>query len=215
MHVQPVPCNRSNEMSTKMNADAGQQAPTWDHSNCEGTKGCPPRCPRFVDKKETPLRLCPYNETAFEALVDFYDEYPSRHRSMSLPPLTRPQVESWLEGLIDNGRGILAFDGDRLVGHVAYTAPEEGEPELIVFIDDDYQNRGLGTELCRQALAYAGNDGYSAMELYVNADNKSALAVYRSLGFREVDQQDKLIEMCRDFDDEPVDDLQDPPAERL
>lgn len=202
-------------MSTRSNAGANQHAPTWDHTNCTGMAECPPRCPRFVDKEGTPLLITPGADGEFETLVEFYDEYPSRDRSMSLPPLTRPQVESWVEKLIRSGQNVLAFDGDRLVGHVAYVLTEASEPELIVFIDGEYQNRGLGTELCRQAMAHAAADGHAALRLHVDADNKRALAVYEALGFEEIDRVEKRIEMRLALDSELVDSVQAPPAERL
>ena len=187
----------------------------WDHTDCTGVAGCPPRCPRFVDREGTPYLIRQTADGAFETLVDFYDDYPSRDRSMSLPPLTRGQIESWVEMLVTRGQSILAHHDGRLVGHVAYVTPEEGDPELIVFIDGDYQNRGLGTELCRQAMAHAADDGHSALRLHVDADNERALAVYESLGFVEVDRDGQRIEMRVSLEGDLVERMQAPPAERL
>ena len=207
-------------MSTTSNAGGSRDAGAWDHSECTGMAGCPPRCPRFVDREGTPLLIGPGIDGAMAALVEFYDEYPARDRSMALPPLTRPQVESWVEKLAAQGRSILASHDGRLVGHVAYVrtdpdvADDQCEPELIVFVDSEYQNRGLGTELCRQAMAHAADDGHPALRLHVDADNERALAVYESLGFREVDRDGKRIEMRVALDGELVETVQAPPAER-
>lgn len=202
-------------MGTKSDFGVIQQTLTWDHTDCVGMEGCPARCPRFFDKEGTPLLITPGVEGEVDALVDFYDEYPSRDRSMSLPPLTRPQVESWVDRLVDRGQSILAFHDGELVGHVAYMPTDKDEPELIAFIASEYQDRGLGTELCRQAMAYAAEDDHSALRLHVDADNERALAVYRSLGFTEVDREDKRIEMRLALDSDLVREVQAPPAERL
>lgn len=202
-------------MGTRSYLGVSQQDPTWDHTDCVGMEGCPPRCPRFFDKEGTPLLITPGADGEVDALVDFYDNYPSRDRSMSLPPLTRPQIESWVNKLVDRGRNILASHNGELIGHVAFMPADKDEPEIIVFIASEYQNRGLGTELCRQAMAHAAENGHSALRLHVNADNERALVVYRSLGFVEVDREDKRIEMRLALDSELVDKVQAAPAERL
>jgi len=161
-----------------------------------------------------PLLIRMGTEGKFEILVDFCDDYPSRHRSMSLPPLTCAQVESWVEKVIENGQSILAFHDGRLVGHDAFLLIDQQEPELIVFIDSPYQNSGLGTELCRQAMAYAANNGHLALRLHVDADNEIALAVYNSLGFVEIDREGKRIEMRVALDSNLVSKVQAPPADR-
>lgn len=185
-------------------APGEQGTAVFDPATCTKNEHCPPRCPRFIDKHGQPLLVRPYEDSEFEALVDFYDDYPERHRSMSLPPLTRTQIEPWLDRLVSRGKNIVAFDGDELVGHVAYTPEGADEPELIVFIDEEHQNRGLGTELCRQALAYAAATDHDAVKLSVDEDNHIALAVYDSLGFEEVGQDGRLIEMKRTFEEFPV-----------
>jgi RimJ/RimL family protein N-acetyltransferase len=156
-----------------------------------------------------------------QALVEFYDAYPSQDRSMSLPPLTRPQIEPWVEKIDSQGRSILASYDGQLIGHVAYVgsdsdvAAEGCEPELIVFVDSEYQNRGLGTELCRQAMAHAADDGHPALRLHVSTENERAIAVYESLGFVEVDREGKHIEMRVPLQGEVVENVQAPPAERI
>ncbi|MEF8776820.1 MAG: GNAT family N-acetyltransferase, partial [Haloarculaceae archaeon] len=108
----------------------------WDHSRCTGTAGCPPRCPRFVDRLGTPLVVRPFGQSDYGALLEFDDEYPSRHRSMSLPPLPTPVIESWLDRLVERGYHLIATHGGGLVGHVAYSPRTEPAAELVVFVDE-------------------------------------------------------------------------------
>ena len=53
-----------------MSADQ-PSCPVWNPSGCTGTAGCPPRCPRFVDKRGTPILVTPDGEAAFDALASF------------------------------------------------------------------------------------------------------------------------------------------------
>jgi len=202
-------------MSVEPSSSGPQQAALWDHTNRAGTEGCPPRCPRFHDTLGTALLVRPYDDEQFETLVNFYDAYPHRHRSLSLPPLTRPQIESWLERLLERGKNLLAFDDERLVGHVGYTPSDGPEAELVVFVDEAYQNRGIGTELCQQATAYGAEDELNSLKLDVDTANERAIHVYRSLGFHEVEQNGASVVMQLTLDDELTERVQVPPAERL
>jgi len=197
-------------------SDAPATDAAWDHTECPGTVGCPPRCPRFLDRAGAALTIRPVEAAAgdYAALRSFYEDYPHRHRSMSLPPLATAQLDAWLERLLERGRNIVAYDGDRLVGHVAYSPRDGTESELVVFVDEDYHDRGIGTELCRQAVAYAAADGHEAMVLHVGLHNDRAQHVYGHLGFRSVERNDDNVKMRLEIDAALAADLQAPPAER-
>ncbi|MFC7131889.1 MULTISPECIES: GNAT family N-acetyltransferase [Salinibaculum] len=163
--------------------------------DCAGFDDSPPRSPCFEDETGVALHVRPYDEDHFEALVDFYEGYPERHRSMSLPPLARSQIEDWVGKLVDRGRNLTVFAGDRLVGHVAYSPREADEAELVIFVDEQFHNRGIGTELIRQAIAYATEDEMDAILLHVDSRNERAVHVYESIGFELLDMDDQTLKM--------------------
>ncbi|WP_440989771.1 N-acetyltransferase family protein [Haloarchaeobius baliensis] len=169
----------------------------WNVDGCEGTPFCPPRCPRFVGKHGTAFLIqpLPAGEEPTEGLVEMYRDYPREHRSMGIPPTTETQIRGWLTTLHERGTNLLAWDGDRVVGHTGF-APDDGdEPEFLVYVDPEYHGRGLGTELTRQAIAYAAAAGHRALRLNVDSDNRTAIAVYRKLGFAIVDNSGVELEM--------------------
>jgi RimJ/RimL family protein N-acetyltransferase len=200
-------------MSVEPTSAADEPIPAWAPTDCAGAVGCPPRCPRFVDRAGGSLLINRY-DGQFERLLEFYANYPKRHRSLSLPPLTRGQVETWLERLVARGRNLVAFDGEDVVGHVAYSPRWGSDAELVVFVAAAHQNRGLGTELCRQAMAYAADDGVSSISLLVDHANGRAIHVYRSLGFDVVDHRHGSVAMRVDLTADLVRAVQAPPASR-
>ena len=155
----------------------------WRADQCEGTPLCPPRCPRFVDRDGRSYVIRPLTDDSVDAAVEMYRDYPEEHRSMGLPPTTEREIRDWLWRLHERGTNLLVWDGDRVVGHCGF-APDDGvEPEFVVYVDPAYHGRGLGSELTRQAVAYAADAGHRALVLHVDERNQTAVAVYRKHGF--------------------------------
>jgi len=80
-----------------------------------------------------------------------------------------------------------------------------------VFVHPDFHNRGIGTELCKQAAAAAVNAGCETLMLHVEQKNRAAIAVYERLGFEIVDGEFGL-EMMLSLDDTTKRDVCQPPA---
>lgn len=194
-----------------MNSDS---CPVWNPDECEGAAGCPPRCPRFIDKQGEPALIEPYQTNQLEWLVSMYAGYPDEHRSMGLPPVFEEQIYDWLESLIASGANFVARKGDRVIGHAAYAPKSDAEPELIVFVDPERHERGIGTELCKHIIAYAADAGHDALVLDVDSTNKRAISVYRRMGFNLINQTGNDIRMRLPFDTDVVETVQCPPAER-
>lgn len=199
------------ELNTTMTTDT---CPAWNPTACDGTVGCPPRCPRFVDKHGELLLVEPASADGIEAIVPMYEEYPDAHRSMGLPPVLAERIREWLEGLFEIGVNFVARDGDRVVGHAAYAPADSDEPEFIVYVDPDYHGRGIGTELCRHAIAYAVEAGHEALTLDVDSANERAIHVYRKMGFETVDSAHADLEMRLSFEEAIAERVRLPPAQR-
>ncbi|ELY57287.1 N-acetyltransferase GCN5 [Natronococcus amylolyticus DSM 10524] len=186
----------------------------WDPGNCEGTAECPPRCPRFVDKRGEPVLVEPYTPSRFEDLVSMYEGYPDTHRSMGLPPVGRDRIEDWLERLLERGFAIIAVHDGNVVGHATHAPRSSVEPQFVVFVDPAYHDRGIGSECCRHVIAYAADAGHEALVLDVDAENERACHVYRRMGFEAIAQDGGEIRMRLPFDEPIVETVRLPPAER-
>lgn len=187
----------------------------WDPSACEGTIGCPPRCPRAIDERGVPYLVRPYRADDFESLVAMYEEFDESATTMGLPPYTCPRIESWLEELTSEGWNLIALVDDRVVGHVAVTPADDHDPEFVVFVDADFQDRGIGSELLKQLVAYADDRDHDALSLDVSVDNRRAITVYENVGFETIDRTSLNRTMRLPLDRPIADRVQRPPAERL
>ncbi|MHC3439305.1 N-acetyltransferase family protein [Natrialbaceae archaeon A-gly3] len=188
--------------------------PVWNPAACDGTEGCPPRCPRFVDKCGDHLLVEPASTADLEGIAAMYDDYPGEHRSMGLPPVLTEQIRGWLETLFEIGVNFIARDGNRVVGHAAYAPADSDEPEFVVYVDPDYHGRGIGTELTRHAIAYAAETGHDALTLDVDAANERAIHVYHKMGFETVRRNGSNLEMRLSFEEPIAKRVRLPPAQR-
>ncbi|WP_232702321.1 GNAT family N-acetyltransferase [Halobacterium wangiae] len=186
----------------------------WDNSGCTGTPYCQPRCPRFFDGEGDPLLVTPFEDDDFEALVSMYEGLAPENRTSSLPPKTREETVEWLETLTDRGWNLVARDGARVVGHVGVTPVADGELEFVVFVADDHQGRGIGTELVEQLIAYAAARGHDALRLSVERSNERAISVYENVCFEVAEERMATIVMELSLAEPIADDVQRPPADR-
>lgn len=202
-------------LNNTMGADSGKEAcNAWDYTDCEGTEYCPPRCPRVFDKKEMPLLIEPYQSTYRVALSAMYEDLDAHSKTLGLPPTTTEQREQWLDHLIGAGLNLVAFDEDTVVGHVAAVPSEDHESQLVVFVHQEYQNRGIGTELLKQLIAYADNKDVKAITLTVASNNRRAITVYDNMGFDVIERMQREIAMRLSLDRPIVDEVKRPPAEQ-
>lgn len=146
----------------------------------------------FVDKLGTTIVVRPFEPADRDDLGELYRTFDPAHRAQGLPPRTERECERWLEYVLDDGRSIVARHDDAVVGHSFYTPATDPVPEFAVFVDPDYHDRGIGTELTRRAVDRARAADRDALVLEVERTNRAAVRVYRKLGFETVEEGREL-----------------------
>lgn len=160
----------------------------WDPTDCAGSVHCPLRCPRFVDREGTPWVVRPAGDDDREALFEMYDDFDPTERAQGVPPRKRPRIETWIDGLLEEGCNFVVAGEDGVVGHALYTPTDDAEPEFAVFVHQDYQERGIGTEVSEHVLATAAVGDRDALTLVVDPNNGAARRLYDRLGFEPIEQ---------------------------
>jgi acetyltransferase len=70
---------------------------------------------------------------------------------------------------------------------------ESDKAELAVLVSDQYQRRGLGTELMRRLLVIARDQGIKSVHGYMLQENIEMRALLKKLGFRLTPTDDPAI----------------------
>jgi mycothiol synthase len=129
-------------------------------------------------------------EAWLQVNADAFVNHPEQGR-MTRHDLDRRIAQPWFDTrgfiLIEDTRGLApilaASHWTKVVAaEDAHTRPSQGEV-YVVGVDPAYQGLGLGRAVTVLGLAYLREQGLTTAMLYVDADNRAAVATYSRLGF--------------------------------
>jgi RimJ/RimL family protein N-acetyltransferase len=141
-----------------------------------------------TDKSGKPFEIGMSCAEDFPSLLEMYRTFSPKPASQGLPPEDPETCQNWLKTLFRIGLNALAWRGDRVIGHVALIADAKGKSgELVIFVDQNYRNLGIGTELARFVLEKFGDLDIELVWATVRVLNFIAIKLYRKVGFEFCD----------------------------
>lgn len=119
-------------------------------------------------------------------------------RNYTLEPIDRAVLEHPQEHILAHGGDIIFVAlGNDMAGTVAYKQVDENTVEMTkMAVDDAFQGRKLGWLLAKTIMERAALAGYTRMILYSNTKQAAAVAMYRKLGFEEMELESGGYERC-------------------
>ena len=155
----------------------------------------PPRA--FEDGAGRTVRLERFREADAdsEAVAEMYDDFDPGDRAQGIPPTRPDDVREWLEAVLAaDCVNVLALTEERVVGH-AMLVPDGTAYELAIFVLDDYQDAGIGTELLTALLGAGQSEGLERVWLTVERWNAPARTLYRKVGFEQFGSESFELKM--------------------
>ncbi|WP_232687022.1 GNAT family N-acetyltransferase [Halobacterium zhouii] len=155
----------------------------------------PPRS--FEDGDGRAIEIRDLADSDFDPVVAMYDDFDPADRAQGVPPVGEERVREWLEKLLEgDGYNVVAWHGDRTVGHATLVPDGGAAYELAIFVHQDYQGAGIGTELIEALLGAGQTDGVELVWLTVERWNRAAVALYEKMGFETVAAESFELEMA-------------------
>ena len=147
---------------------------------------------QFTDKMGCQFEVQCSGVEQLPELTNMYDEFSPKAVSQGLPPIGEEHRHKWVVRLIETGENFIAWQEGKVVGHCALILDQKREDgEYIIFVDQPYRNRGMGTELTAVAVQKARELGLKRLWLTVEAFNFRAIRVYRKVGFQFCDEGER------------------------
>lgn len=139
-----------------------------------------------------------------DSLFDMYRAFEPKGAYQGLPPHDEGVTRGWLTSLTGNSdnTNFVLREGNRVIGHAALIHYPHllDEQEILIFVHQDYQHRGLGRQLFLGTMNWACRQRHlQRVWLSVNWHNLPARRLYASIGFEPLlsDLFDPEIEMVR------------------
>lgn len=154
----------------------------------------PPR--EFPDAEDREVVVRRADDEDREGLVGMYLDFDPGDRAQGIPPIGEEQIREWLGAILSaESFNVVAWHGERAVGHATLVPDEVGTYELAIFVLEDFQGARIGTELVRSLLGWAQSAGVESVWLTVERWNDPAIRLYRKVGFETAESENFELEM--------------------
>jgi len=141
-------------------------------------------CQSIQDKLGRTICLRLFEEGDFKSLCKMYDEFEPKGKAMGLPPAQEDTRYRWITEIVEEWFNIVALSEDRIIGHAALDRPLSAKArEFMIFIHQDYQNRGIGQAMTFSMVNAAKVLDCERVWVVVENLNRIAIAVFRKAGF--------------------------------
>ncbi|MGP4065805.1 GNAT family N-acetyltransferase [Oceanobacillus sp. M65] len=116
-----------------------------------------------------------------------------------------PDWEEWNKSKLTYGRLVAEIE-DNVAGWVALTPYSsrqvyKGVVELGIYVDPDFQGKGIGSALIKPLLKICQKEGVWTMQAGVFPENIASLALHQRFGFNVVGRREKIAQLHGEWKD--------------
>jgi hypothetical protein len=96
----------------------------------------------FQDARGRTVELREYRPEDRGLLLAMYRTFDPEQRAQGIPPVHPLRLQEWVDLLTGEGVNVLAWSGDRVVGHAVLVPDGAGSHELAVFVHQEFPGGG-------------------------------------------------------------------------
>ena len=154
----------------------------------------------FIDKRNEPILVTMLDEKKEDQLYAMYLGKIRRNIFNGLPPVHDDACRKWIGSMITTAlANIVALSFEQgIIGHAALFRMDDKRVEMIIVVDREFQDRGIGTQLTESLIQLAYEVGYENIWLSVDSRNFVAQHIYLKCGF-EFLSMNRTDEVCMGF----------------
>jgi GNAT superfamily N-acetyltransferase len=120
-----------------------------------------------------------------DLLIAMYDRFDPLGAAFGLPPPTAEARHNWIGSALGQIVNVAAFSpAGEVLGHCFLAADKPGSAETAVFVHQESRRRGIGAALIKKALEWAWAAELGRVWAVTAGDNRGALRLLMSCGFR-------------------------------
>lgn len=149
-----------------------------------------------TDANEREVHIRQYSESDRNSLVTMYDDFDPTQRAQGVPPRSVEDIREWLSDALD-GIHVVAVVNNKIVGHIGFVPDGTGRHELMIFVHQDYQQAGIGSDLIAAGLGHAEQAGVTYVWLSVEKRKRYQQQFYNRAGFSVVNSLGMTYRMSR------------------
>ena len=137
------------------------------------------------DKLGVAITIRAYRTEDYQRLIDMYDKFEPKGIAMGLPPFDKKLRNNWIDCIVKTFFNTVAIYQNKIIGHSAIDMfRNKSSPEYMIFLDQDFRNRGIGTSQTMIIKKICKEFGCKQIWVAVTCHSMLGIKVFKKLGFK-------------------------------
>lgn len=137
------------------------------------------------DKLGVAITIRAYRAEDYQRLLDMYDKFEPKGIAMGLPHSDKKLRNNWINCIVKSFFNTIAIYQNKIIGHSAIDMfRNKSSPEYMIFLDQDFRNRGIGTSQTIIIKKICKEFGCKQIWVSVTCHSMLGIKVFKKLGFK-------------------------------
>ena len=137
------------------------------------------------DKLGIAITIRAYQDKDYKSLIDMYDKFEPKRIAMGLPHSDKKLRDNWINCILKSFFNTIAIHQNKIIGHSAIDIfRNKSSPEYMIFLDQDFRNRGIGTSQTMIIKKICEEFGCKQIWVAITCHSMLGIKLFKKLGFK-------------------------------